>query len=169
VAYDLLMQQTYPSWLYPVKMGATTIWERWDGIRTDTSFQDVGMNSFNHYAYGAIGDWMYRVVAGLEIGKPGYKHILIQPQPSDTLSRAKVVFQSSYGEIISSWERVGEKLMMNVKIPANTTATVTLPTDDPFSVREGGVAPINMLKTKTGVQVEVGSGEYQFECKYRRM
>nr|MCU0355889.1 family 78 glycoside hydrolase catalytic domain [Cytophagales bacterium] len=68
--YDLLLQETYPSWLYPVKMGATTIWERWDGIRPDSTFQDVGMNSFNHYAYGAIGDWMYRVVAGIELGQP---------------------------------------------------------------------------------------------------
>jgi alpha-L-rhamnosidase len=66
VAYRLLLQDTYPSWLYPVKMGATTIWERWDGIRPDSSFQTPGMNSFNHYAYGAIGDWMYRVVAGID-------------------------------------------------------------------------------------------------------
>ena len=66
VAYDLLLQETYPSWLYPVKMGATTIWERWDGQRPDSTFQDAGMNSFNHYAYGAIGDWMYRISAGIE-------------------------------------------------------------------------------------------------------
>ena len=66
IAYDLLLQETYPSWLYPVKMGATTIWERWDGQKTDSTFQDAGMNSFNHYAYGAIGDWMYRVSAGIE-------------------------------------------------------------------------------------------------------
>ena len=73
VAYDLLLQETYPSWLYPVKMGATTIWERWDGQKTDSTFQDAGMNSFNHYAYGAIGDWMYRVSAGIETRTPGYK------------------------------------------------------------------------------------------------
>ena len=85
VAYDLLLQETFPSWLYPVKMGATTIWERWDGQKPDSTFQNKGMNSFNHYAYGAIGDWMYRVVAGMEIGKPGYKHILIQPQPNSRL------------------------------------------------------------------------------------
>ena len=73
VAYDLLLQESYPSWLYPVKMGATTIWERWDGQKTDSTFQDPGMNSFNHYAYGAIGDWMYRVSAGIETKGPGYK------------------------------------------------------------------------------------------------
>ncbi|HKB45073.1 MAG TPA: family 78 glycoside hydrolase catalytic domain, partial [Chitinophagaceae bacterium] len=99
VAYDLLLQETYPSWLYPVKMGATTIWERWDGQKPDSTFQDKGMNSFNHYAYGAIGDWMYRVVAGIEIGKPGYKHILIQPQPDKRLRYAKASYESDYGQI----------------------------------------------------------------------
>jgi alpha-L-rhamnosidase len=80
VAYTLLTQETFPSWLYPVKMGATTIWERWNGIRPDSSFEPASMNSFNHYAYGAIGDWMYRVVAGLDTyaDQPGYKHSRIQ-------------------------------------------------------------------------------------------
>ena len=80
-AYMLLTRKEYPSWLYPVKQGATTIWERWDGQKPDGSFQDSGMNSFNHYAYGAIGDWMYRVMAGLDIdrGSPGYKHIARAP------------------------------------------------------------------------------------------
>jgi hypothetical protein len=82
-AYMLLNRKEYPSWLYPVTKGATTIWERWDGIKPDGSFQDKGMNSFNHYAYGAIGEWMYRVSAGIDIDPqhPGYKHILIQPRP----------------------------------------------------------------------------------------
>ena len=105
VAYDLLLQETYPSWLYPVKMGATTIWERWDGQKTDSTFQDPGMNSFNHYAYGAIGDWMYRVSAGIETIGPGYKHILIQPHLSTRLNYAKASFESSYGTISSGWER----------------------------------------------------------------
>ena len=82
-AYLLLNREQYPSWLYPVKQGATTIWERWDGLKPDGTFQDKGMNSFNHYAYGAIGEWMYRVMAGIEIdpAAPGYKHTLIQPRP----------------------------------------------------------------------------------------
>jgi alpha-L-rhamnosidase len=83
VAYDLLLQETYPSWLYPVKMGATTIWERWDGLRPDESFQDKGMNSFNHYAYGAIGEWMYRRMAGIDNdpAQPGFKHFMLAPVP----------------------------------------------------------------------------------------
>lgn len=163
VAYDLLFQETYPSWLYPVKMGATTIWERWDGIKSDSTFQDAGMNSFNHYAYGAIGDWMYRVTAGLEIGQVAYKHILIQPQPTPKLNYAKATFQSSYGEIISGWERQGEKIKLTVKIPANTTATVRLPTQNASSIREGGNPVSNTKTTVKGVEMEVGSGEYVFE------
>jgi alpha-L-rhamnosidase len=163
VAYDLLFQDTYPSWLYPVKMGATTIWERWDGIKADSTFQDAGMNSFNHYAYGAIGDWMYRVVAGLEIGQTAYKHILIQPQPSPKLNYAKASFQSSYGEIVSGWERKGDKMVLQVKIPANTTATLTLPTKDASTLRESGNLMTNPKSTAKGVVVELGSGEYVFE------
>ncbi len=105
VAYDLLLQESYPSWLYPVKMGATTIWERWDGEKPDSTFQDPGMNSFNHYAYGAIGDWMYRVSAGIETMGPGYRHLVIQPHPTNKMEFAKASFESSYGTVVSGWER----------------------------------------------------------------
>ena len=117
VAYDLLLQETYPSWLYPVKMGATTIWERWDGQKTDSTFQDPGMNSFNHYAYGAIGDWMYRNSAGIDNSKPGYKEILIHPYISKKLEFSKATFESSYGTIASGWERKGEKIIIQCNNP----------------------------------------------------
>src|SRR5581483_5303890 len=99
-AYMLLNRTEYPSWLYPITKDATTIWERWDGIRPDGSFQDKGMNSFNHYAYGAIGEWMYRVIAGIEIdpAEPGYKHVLIQPHPGGGLTSTKASVHSMYGE-----------------------------------------------------------------------
>ena len=169
VAYDLLLQESFPSWLYPVKMGATTIWERWDGQKTDSTFQDVGMNSFNHYAYGAIGDWMYQVVAGIDIGQPGYKHILIQPRPSTKLGFAKASFESSYGTIASAWERKDGKMYLRIRIPANTTATVTLPQTSVEKVTEGGKqipgnADFRNVKSDAGnVQFEVGSGDYVFE------
>lgn len=167
VAYDLLLQQTFPSWLYPVKMGATTIWERWDGQKTDSTFQDVGMNSFNHYAYGAIGDWMYRVAAGIEIGGPGYKHILIQPQPDKKLTYAKASFESSYGQIASGWEMKDGKFLVKIKIPANTMATITLPMAQADKVTESG-APVstafkNVKQEKGNLVIEAGSGEYNFE------
>jgi len=169
LAYKLLLQQSYPSWLYPVKMGATTIWERWDGEKPDSTFEDAGMNSFNHYAYGAIGDWMYRVVAGIEIGKPGYKQILIQPSFSDSLSYAKASFESSYGLIASGWERKDGKMIVSIRIPANTTALVTLPGTDASKVSESG-KPIsgnvdfaNVRSANENVQMQVGSGQYVFE------
>jgi len=167
VAYDLLLQQTFPSWLYPVKMGATTIWERWDGQKTDSTFQDVGMNSFNHYAYGAIGDWMYRVVAGIEIGEPGYKHILIQPQPDKKLTYAKASFESSYGQIASGWEMKDGKILLKVKIPANTRATIMLPFASADKVTETGIPISTVFKDakqdKGNVVIDAGSGDYSFE------
>ena len=98
VAYALLLQETYPSWLYQVKMGATTIWERWDGIKPDGTFQNPGMNSFNHYAYGAIGDWMFRVIAGIDIDPsgPGYKRIYIAPHPGGNLTHAGAELETLY-------------------------------------------------------------------------
>ncbi len=169
VAYDLLLQETYPSWLYPVKMGATTIWERWDGIKTDSSFQDFGMNSFNHYAYGAIGDWLYRVVAGIELGKTGYKHILIQPQPTSRLTFAKAHFESNYGRIESNWEQKDGKMRLQVRIPPNTTATITLPNAQKDKITEGGKKLEgnddfrNIRADGKAVKVDIGSGNYVFE------
>ena len=94
VAYDLLNQETYPSWLYPVKKGATTIWERWDGIKPDGSFQDVSMNSYNHYAYGAIGDWMYQNMAGIDLVEPGFKKFVIAPKPGGGFTSTKATYES---------------------------------------------------------------------------
>ena len=168
VAYDLLLQETYPSWLYPVKMGATTIWERWDGEKTDSTFQDPGMNSFNHYAYGAIGDWMYRVSAGIETTLPGYRHILIQPHPTKKLDFAKASFKSSYGTIASGWERKDNKLTIRVNIPVNTTATIILPVDNISKVTEGG-KPLGgnpdfskITTNENKITFETGSGDYIF-------
>lgn len=169
LAYDLLLQETYPSWLYPVKMGATTIWERWDGQKTDSTFQTPGMNSFNHYAYGAIGDWMYQAAAGLRLGAPGYKKIVIQPWLTEKLSYAKASYTSSYGEIASGWERSGNKITLRTTIPPNTTAVIRLPRADAKEVRESGV-PLGFsmgLKIISAdekwLELEAGSGAYSFE------
>ncbi len=170
LAYDLLLQETYPSWLYPVKMGATTIWERWDGLRPDSTFQDAGMNSFNHYAYGAIGDWMYRVVAGIEADpeKPGYKHLYLRPQPDGRLSYAAASVESPYGRIASRWERQGNQMTFAFEVPANTSATILLPGAAVARVVESGkpltqAAGLRELKeTAEGVTLEAGSGKYVF-------
>jgi alpha-L-rhamnosidase len=169
VAYDLLLQESYPSWLYPVKMGATTIWERWDGQKTDSTFQDPGMNSFNHYAYGAIGDWMYRVSAGIETMGPGYKHLILQPHPSKKLTYSKASYESSYGTVASGWERKGTKITVSVKIPANSVATIVLPVNSISKATENGKS-ISENKNFSDIRIEnnrllfkAGSGDYILE------
>jgi len=129
VAYALLNQKTWPSWLYAVTQGATTIWERWDGYTAENGFQDPGMNSFNHYAYGSIGAWMYNTVAGIEIDpqQPGYKHTLLRPQPGGGLTHANASLKTLYGELRSDWTLDGGKFEWHVRIPANTTASAYVP------------------------------------------
>ena len=169
VAYNLLLQETYPSWLYPVKMGATTIWERWDGIKTDSTFQTPGMNSFNHYAYGAIGDWMYRTVAGLQESAPGYKEILIAPKPGGKLTYASAELITLYGPAKSSWKIENGLFKLAVIIPANTSATIVLPNAAAEKITEQGIdvtkvkAISNNSTEGKDVKLRAGSGTYFFE------
>ncbi|MFI5133784.1 MAG: family 78 glycoside hydrolase catalytic domain [Chitinophagales bacterium] len=173
VAYQLLMQDTYPSWLYPVKMGATTIWERWDGEKPDSSFENPQMNSFNHYAYGAIGDFMYRVVAGIDTYEdmPGYKHISIHPHIGGGLSFASADLQTYYGKVSSHWKSENENLLLDVEIPANTTADVFLPAENIAAITESGneltlIKDIKISGKQNGVVVvQLGSGIYHFVIK----
>ncbi len=168
LAYTLLNQKTYPSWLYPVTMGATTIWERWDGIRPDSSFQAITMNSFNHYAYGAIGDWMYRQITGLDTDAPGYKSLRIQPRPGGGFTQAAAEYQTLYGLAASRWQRSEKELSLEVEIPANTTATVLVPSANATSITESGKAlaglpDIRVAGMENGyVVLKVGSGKYRF-------
>jgi alpha-L-rhamnosidase len=169
VAFTLLMQESYPSWLYPVKMGATTIWERWNGIRPDSTFEPASMNSFNHYAYGAIGDWMYRVVAGLDTydDAPGYKHIKIKPHVGGGLTNASVILETYYGRVISGWKIEGDKFVSIIEVPANTTATVFLPVSNADLITENGSPlskDIQVVKGEDGkVVLKLGSGKYHLE------
>jgi len=169
-AYLLLERREYPSWLYPVTKGATTIWERWDGIKPDGSFQDPGMNSFNHYAYGAVGEWMYRVMAGIDIdpASPGYKHTIFQPHPGGRFSDVNVSHDSAYGRVASHWSISGDRFRLVIEVPANTTATVRLPRATLDGVTEGGQpasrAPGVTASRQEGQTaiLEVGSGQYEF-------
>jgi alpha-L-rhamnosidase len=175
VAYKLLLQETYPSWLYPVKMGATTIWERWDGIKQDGSFQTTDMNSFNHYAYGAIGDWMYRVMAGLDTDElePGYKKVTIAPQPGGHITHAAANLETGYGLTGSDWKIENGVFKLKVTIPPNVTAVVKLPGAGTATVTESGI-PLKEVKAISGVstkgndvEVNLGSGTYDFEYAAR--
>ena len=170
VAYQLLLQDTYPSWLYPVKMGATTIWERWDGIKPDGTFETPTMNSYNHYAYGAIGDWMYRVTAGIDTktDAPGYKHIIIKPTPVGNLNNVAADYQTYYGKISSHWTITDGNIAMDVEIPANTTATVYIPSNNGNNVMENGKPVAADTNMKPGepeggyIVLNIGSGIYHF-------
>jgi alpha-L-rhamnosidase len=169
-AFKLLMQETYPSWLYPVKMGATTIWERWDGQKPDGTFQTATMNSFNHYAYGAIGDWMYRVVAGIDTDEsgPGYKRIVIKPHMGGGLTDVNAGLQTYYGTVRSHWSVQGRQLQLDVEIPANTEAVIYMPAVSAANVLENGkelstVPGMKVVGEEGGyVAVAVGSGRYRF-------
>ena len=168
LAYTLLERKDYPSWLYPVTRGATTIWERWDGIKPDSSFQVVSMNSFNHYAYGAVGDWLYRTVAGLDTDadRPGYRHLRLQPRPGGTLTRAEARLETPYGRAASGWQLTGEELRVTVTVPPNTTAELTLPDAGLEGVRLDG-QPLSAAQgaVQRGADVVLpllGSGTYRF-------
>jgi alpha-L-rhamnosidase len=170
IAYTLLLQESFPSWLYPVKRGATTIWERWNGIKPDSSFAPASMNSFNHYAYGAIGDWMYRVMAGLDTYEDGvgYKHSQIKPHIGGGFTNVSASLQTYYGKLSCGWKVEGNKLLMDVEIPVNTSSTIFIPAKSPDMIAEGGnglssVTDIQVLKTEDGyVVIKVGSGVYHF-------
>jgi alpha-L-rhamnosidase len=173
-AVKLLLQETYPSWLYSVSKGATTIWEHWDGIKEDGSFWSDDMNSFNHYAYGAIGEWMYRVIAGLDIDEkePAYKRILIQPRiGGKEITYARSTHESMYGRIISGWNITHEEVTVEVEVPVNTSATIILPFAKLEDVKENGIPLLisegvqDLFQTETTVSLIVGSGNYRFVYK----
>jgi len=144
VAYKLLLQQSFPSWLFPITQGATTMWERWNSYTKEHGFGNVGMNSFNHYAYGAIGEWLDNTVAGIELDpdEPGYKHVVIRPQPptasaEPALTWARGELMTRYGRVSCCWT-IGEgTLTVEAIIPANTRATVVLPGRKPQEVGAG--------------------------------
>ena len=173
-AYQLLLNKKYPSWLYPITQGATTIWERWDGEKPDSSFQETSMNSFNHYAYGAIGDWMVRTVAGLDLdeGAPAYKHVVIHPMPGGGLTHARAELLTHYGKAASGWKLDAGALQVLVSIPSNTHGTVRLPHAVLAQVMESGVAVASAPGVTSAVQdgdavvVSTGSGDYAFRYPY---
>ncbi|MBB3113735.1 alpha-L-rhamnosidase [Paenibacillus phyllosphaerae] len=170
-AVKLLQQQSYPGWLYPITKGATTIWEHWDSIKQDGSFWSDNMNSFNHYAYGSIGDWLYRSVAGLDMDgtAPAYKKIRIHPKPGTRgMQGASASLESMYGEIHSGWRTADGLIEVTIRIPANTTAEVLLPgaQADQMLVNGSAIASAEGmscgLATAEGLHITAGSGEYTF-------
>lgn len=175
IAYKLLFQTDFPSWLYQVTKGATTIWEHWDGMKEDGSFWSKDMNSFNHYAYGSIGEWLYSCVAGIDTDeeKAGYKHSVIKPQIGQGLQWASASLNTMYGTIRSEWRKTEDNtILFKIQIPPNTQATVYLPADSASNISEGtetDAVPVHetagirsAASTANEMVLTVGSGDYQF-------
>jgi alpha-L-rhamnosidase len=168
VAYRLLHNDTFPSWGFSIKQGATSIWERWDGWTPEKGFQDAGMNSFAHYSFGAVYQWMVENIGGIRSAAPAYKELLIAPQLDDKLTSAAVAYRSIRGLIATDWQKKDGKLLFNVTIPANTTAQVILPANSVAAVTEGGhplaqAADVQNLRLEgSNVVFSVCSGHYAF-------
>jgi alpha-L-rhamnosidase len=170
IAYTFLESERLPSWIYSINQGATTIWERWDGYVKGRGFQDAGMNSFCHYSIGTVGEWMYRNILGInpEDAHPGYKHFTIHPRPGGTLTWAKGSYNSITGRIVSDWKKEKGVFTLKIEIPANTTATVILPTGrkEQIKLNSKPVLP-SQINTKyieiNETALELGSGKYSFE------
>lgn len=172
VAYRLLNQKQWPSWLYAVTQGATTIWERWNGWTQENGFENPSMNSFNHYAYGAVGEWLYASVAGLNIDdlQPGYKHVIIKPNPGGGLTWAGASLETPYGKLSHRWELKDGALKMELVVPPNTSATVYVPTKEGVPVMEGNRPAAEADGVETAGRLDganiykIGSGTYCFSA-----
>ncbi|MGW9129792.1 alpha-L-rhamnosidase [Streptomyces sp. NPDC055681] len=160
VAYRLLVQRSFPSWGYQIDKGATTMWERWDSIRPDGSFQDAGMNSFNHYAYGSVGEWMYANIAGIAPAAPGFRKILVRPRPGGGVTSAEGRYDSVRGPVITRWKVDEDGFRLALTVPANTTAEVWIPAADAAQVSHG---TSEFIRMEDGCAVfAAGSGTHRF-------
>ena len=166
-AYKLFTQTEYPSWLFPVKQGATTFWERWNSYTVKNGFGPVSMNSFNHYAYGAIEEWMMAHCLGIQRDetKPGYKHFYLQPEVDEQLDYAQGGFETMYGKVSSGWEKQGKKVVYKMTVPANTTATITLSDAAKVKIVKGKEGIVSEKREAVNQCYEVVAGEYEFEVR----
>jgi alpha-L-rhamnosidase len=171
-SYQLLNRTEFPSWLYPLTQGATTFWERWDGIKPNG---EISPSSFNHYMFAAVGDWMYKAMSGITVDpmRPGYQHSFIRPLPGGGFTHVRADLKTVYGMLSSRWQLLRGQLVLEIEVPPNTEATVNLPNAQLDRVRESG----NLLSTvrdienpreeQGGVSLNVGSGHYRFSYPWK--
>jgi alpha-L-rhamnosidase len=157
-AYQILLQPGFPGWGYMISRGATTIWERWDGIKTDGAFNDPGMNSFNHYGLGSVGDFLYRRVGGLAPAAPGYAALQVAPTLGGGLTSAAATYETPYGRAVSDWSVSGSVVTLRVSVPAGVAASVTVPGG-------GTVTAPAQAVPMGGRTYHVGSGAYTFTAQ----
>lgn len=168
VAYRLLLQEGYPSWLFPVMQGATTIWERWDSWTIAGGFHKDGMNSFNHYSLGSVGEWLFRHVAGIELDPdiPGYQRFVLRPFIGAGLDHARATYRTLHGEILSAWQREGDRLTWQVCVPANCSARVCIPSEPGTEVSSDNLA-VTGREGRFAVIACVPAGTYRFTSTFR--
>lgn len=174
VAYQILLQRNEPSWLYSVDQGATTVWERWDGYTKERGFEP-SKSSFNHYSYGAVAEWMYGYMAGImyDFDNPGFKHVILQPTPDQSIKSVDCSYDSEYGTIVSNWKYEGSKYIYDATVPANTSATIYLPVETgktltvngkQLSALRLGTDGIEYVKTENGkAEFNAVAGSFHFE------
>ena len=171
LAYMLLLRQQYPGWLYPVTMGATTIWERWNSMMPDRTIPNNGMNSFNHYSYGAIGDWLYRDAVGLHETSAGFKTMAVKPHTGGGFTQMRAEQITPYGRAAAEWRDEEGVFTLEVTIPVNTTAEIYVPSTSADGVMlDGAAVSASADASLEGyadgyTKVKVGSGTYRFEVK----
>ena len=174
MAYRLLLNEGFPSWGFEIKNGATTIWERWNSWTPEKGFGAASMNSFNHYAFGSIGQWLFGTVGGIRPDTPSFKRIVIQPIPGGGLTFAKTQYESIRGRIATDWRQDGDTFSLQVEIPPNTTASVYVPATAPDRVTESDkrvdqASGVRFLRMQDGAAIfEVGSGVYEFHSESLR-
>lgn len=157
IIYELLFKETYPSWFYSINNGATTTWERWNSYSLKDGFNPQGMNSLNHYAYGTVSRWFYEGILGIKPGKPGFKTILIEPQFGSQLQQASGGYNTPHGEVNVSWSIIDSRLYLDVTIPKNTTAKVSLP------IGNDATLTINGNQSESWLLNNMQPGNYRIE------
>jgi alpha-L-rhamnosidase len=171
LAYALLVQESCPSWLCSIRNGATTLWERWDGVTDRGDFAEAGSNSLNQYAFGSVGEWMYDAIGGIRLdpAAPAGRHVFVRPRPGGGLTHARARYDSLYGTIETNWTSDKGEFRIKVTIPSGGAATVTLPFGGSATERKvpidraSGVSVVEKGPSRTVVEVESGSYEFAVE------
>jgi alpha-L-rhamnosidase len=168
-AYRVLLQRDYPGWLYSVRQGATTIWERWNSYSHEHGFGPVAMNSFNHYAYGAVGEWMYATIGGIDLDPdplvPAYSRSVIHPRPGGGITSAKASLHTPYGLLATDWKIADGDFVLEVRVPANTQSTVILPVAKGGEVTWFDGSETRRFKANPQGQI-VPAGTHQFQARF---
>jgi alpha-L-rhamnosidase len=159
-----MQQREYPSWGYEVDNGATTIWERWDSYIKGEGVHEPSMNSFSHYAFGAVCEWMFADLAGIDRAAPGFDRVKIKPRPTGTITHASAAMETRHGKLACAWKIEGDRFVADITVPPNTTADVTLPVRGEIQEGDAPAAGRPGVHKVDGKHLTLGSGTYHFSA-----